>query len=139
MPHLHTHTLFTDARTRSAGMIADAERQVKAQLGSISEQTAAEERRLAAAKDATAKFFDQARGAVNSVLQNLDSISRGVLPQAAPAPAPAPAAVEDAVRSIESSVANAQPEPAIAMDLDLGTEDYVKPANPFDSTQPFSL
>ena len=128
-----------DARTRSAGMIADAERQVKAQLGSISEQTAAEERRLAAAKDATAKFFDQARGAVNSVLQNLDSISRGVLPQAAPAPAPAPAAVEDAVRSIESSVANAQPEPAIAMDLDLGTEDYVKPANPFDSTQPFSL
>ena len=127
-----------DARTRSAGMIADAERQVKAQLGSISEQTAAEERRLAAAKDATAKFFDQARGAVNSVLQNLDSISRGVLPQA-PAPAPAPAAVEDTVRSIESSVANAQPEPAIAMDLDLGTEDYVKPANPFDSTQPFSL
>ena len=127
-----------DARTRSAGMIADAERQVKAQLGSISEQTAAEERRLAAAKDATAKFFDQARGAVNSVLQNLDSISRGVLPQS-PAPAPAPAAVEDAVRSIESSVANAQPEPAIAMDLDLGTEDYVKPANPFDSTQPFSL
>ena len=128
-----------DARTRSAGMIADAERQVKAQLGSISEQTAAEERRLAAARDATAKFFEQARGAVNSVLQNLDSISRGVLPQAAPAPAPAPAAVEETVRSIESSVANAQPEPAISMDLDLNTEGFAKPANPFDSTQPFSL
>ena len=129
-----------DARTRSANMIADAERQVKAQLGSISEQTAAEERRLAAAKEATAKFFEQARGAVNTTLQNLDSISRGVLPQApAPAPAPAPAAVEDAVRSIESSVAHAKDEPAVAMDLDLSTEGFAKPAKPFDSTQPFSL
>ena len=79
----------SDARTRSANMIADAERQVKAQIGSIAEQTAAEERRLAAAKEATAKFFEQARSAVNATLQNLDSISRGVLPQA-PAPAPAP-------------------------------------------------
>ena len=124
----------SDARTRAAGMIADAERQVKAQIGSIAEQTAAEERRLSAAKDATAKFFDQARGAVNATLQNLDSISRGILPQAAPAPA----AVEDAVRSIESSVANAQPEPAVSLDLDLGSESFSRPARPLDSTQPFS-
>ena len=50
-----------DARARAAAMIADAERQVKAQIGSIADQAAAEEKRLAAAKDATAKFLQAAR------------------------------------------------------------------------------
>ncbi len=133
-----------DARARSAAMIADAERQVKAQLGSITEQTEAEERRLADAKEATAKFFKQARSAVKAHLANLDSISKGIVPQApaapaAPAkPAPAPAAVEEAVRSIESSVANAQPEAPVDLDLDLST-DFDAPVKPRDNTQTFSL
>ncbi len=137
-----------DARARSAAMIADAERQVKAQLGSITEQTQAEERRLADAKEATAKYFKQARNAVKAHLANLDSISKGIVPQQAAAPAPkaaapapkaaAPAAVEDAVRSIESSVANAQPEAPVDLDLDLSA-DFTAPAKPRDNTQTFSL
>jgi len=126
-----------DARTRAAAMIADADRQVKAQLGSISDQTAAEEKRLAAAKDATAKFFETARSLVNQHLENLDSISRGLIPEqqhAASAPS-----VDDAVRSIESSVSRLQPEASVNMNLDLGRESEAPGASPFSSTQTFSL
>lgn len=42
-------------------MIADAEKQVKLAVGSIQEQTAAEEKRLETAKAATAKFIEAAR------------------------------------------------------------------------------
>ena len=50
-----------DARTRAAAMIADADKQVKLAVGSIQEQTAAEEKRLETAKAATAKFIEAAR------------------------------------------------------------------------------
>ena len=131
----------SDARTRAAAMIADADRQVKAQLGSITEQTAAEERRLAAAKEASAKFFETARALVNKHLQNIESISLGLLPQqeaAAHAPAAAPS-VEDAVRSIENSVSRIQPEASVEMKLDLDRGAPAQNASPFSSTQPFSL
>ena len=132
-----------DARSRAAAMIADAERQVKAQIGSISEQTAAEEKRLAAAKEATAKFFLAARELCNKQLENIDAISSGILPQQEPASvkAAAPAvSVEDAVRSIESSMARIQPEPPVNIDIDPAKEaPAAKPAKSFDSTQPFTL
>ena len=44
-----------DARTRAAAMIADAEKQVQAKIGSIAQATRDEENRLAAAKAATAR------------------------------------------------------------------------------------
>ena len=132
-----------DARSRAAAMIADAERQVKAQIGSISEQTAAEEKRLAAAKEATAKFFLAARELCNKQLENIDAISSGILPQQEPASvkAAAPAvSVEDAVRSIESSMARIQPEPPVNIDIDPDEKaPAAKPAKSFDSTQPFTL
>lgn len=132
-----------DARSRAAAMIADAERQVKAQIGSIAEQTAAEEKRLAAAKEATAKFFLAARELCNTQLKNIDNISSGILPQQEPASAAAPApavSVEDAVRSIESSMARIQPEPPVNIDIDPAKEaPAAKPAKSFDSTQPFTL
>ena len=132
-----------DARSRAAAMIADAERQVKAQIGSIAEQTAAEEKRLAAAKEATAKFFLAARELCNTQLKNIDNISSGILPQqeSASVAAPAPAvSVEDAVRSIESSMARIQPEPPVNIDIDPAKEaPAAKPAKSFDSTQPFTL
>ena len=132
-----------DARSRAAAMIADAERQVKAQIGSISEQTAAEEKRLAAAKEATAKFFLAARELCNKQLENIDAISSGILPQQEPASvkAAAPAvSVEDAVRSIESSMARIQPEPPVNIDIDPAEKaPAAKPAKSFDSTQPFTL
>ena len=132
-----------DARARAAAMIADAERQVKAQIGSIAEQTAAEEKRLAAAKDATAKFFLAARELCNKQLKNIEAISNGVLPQqeTTPAKAAAPAtSVEEAVRSIENSMARIQPEPPVNIDIDPAKEaPAAKPAKSFDSTQPFTL
>lgn len=132
-----------DARSRAAAMIADAERQVKAQIGSIAEQTAAEEKRLAAAKEATAKFFQAARELCNTQLKNIDNISSGILPQqeSASVNAAAPAvSVEDAVRSIESSMARIQPEPPVNIDIDPAKEaPAAKPAKSFDSTQPFTL
>ena len=45
-----------DARARASAMLAEADKQVKAKVGSIAEQTAAQEKRLADAKAATAKF-----------------------------------------------------------------------------------
>ena len=39
-------------------MIADADRQVKERLGSIEEETKIQERRLADAKEATAKYLE---------------------------------------------------------------------------------
>ena len=133
----------SDARSRAAAMIADAERQVKAQIGSISEQTAAEEKRLAAAKEATAKFFLAARELCNKQLENIDAISSGILPQqeSASVKAAAPAvSVEDAVRSIESSMARIQPEPPVNIDIDPAEKaPAAKPAKSFDSTQPFTL
>ena len=51
----------SEARQRAAAMIEDAERQVKAKVGSIQEQTAAEERRLADAQTAAKIFLDKAK------------------------------------------------------------------------------
>ena len=51
----------SDARTRSAAMIEDAERQVKARVGGIEDEVARQQKRLEDAKAATEKFFDAAR------------------------------------------------------------------------------
>ena len=133
-----------DARSRAAAMIADAERQVQAQIGSIADQAAAEEKRLAAAKEATAEFLVAARDLCNKQLKNIDAISSGILPQQEPAPVKAAAepavSVEDAVRSIESSMARIQPEPPVNIDIAPAKEaPAAKPAKSFDSTQPFTL
>ena len=131
----------SDARTRAAAMLADAERQVKAQIGSIADQTAAEEKRLAAAKAATAKFFQAARELCSTQLKNLDAISSGILPQQEqPKPAAGGASVEDAVRSIESSMARIQPEPPVNIDITPAMDaPAAKPVKSFESTQSFTL
>ena len=73
----------------------------------------------------------------------IDAISSGLLPQQEPASvkAAAPAvSVEDAVRSIESSMARIQPEPPVNIDIDPAEKaPAAKPAKSFDSTQPFTL
>ena len=79
----------------------------------------------------------------NKQLENIDAISSGILPQQEPASvkAAAPAvSVEDAVRSIESSMARIQPEPPVNIDIAPAKEvPAAKPAKSFDSTQPFTL
>ena len=132
-----------DAR-RASAMLAEADKQVKAKVGSIAEQTAAQEKRLADAKAATAKFFDGVRALCNTQLKNIDAISSGIIsspePEAVPAPRAAAPSVEDAVRSIENSVARIQPEPSIQIDIPKTVDAPAsKPAVQFDSTQPFTL
>ena len=127
----------SEARQRANAMLADAERQVKARVGSIEEETALQERRLADAKALTSKFFENIRSLCNTQLKNIDAISSGLIPQA-PAEAAAPS-VEETVRSIESSVAKAQPEPQVKIDLGPVKEAPAAPARSFDNTQPFSF
>ena len=125
-------------------MIEDAERQVKARVGSIEELTAAEERKLADAQSATRSFLARAREVCSDQLNSLDAISGELkLPEEAPA-AEAPAVpevdIEEAVRSIESEVSHAgAPDPTL--DLDLSDFDLTPSPkrNNLRSTQSFNL
>ena len=128
-----------DARTRAAAMIADAEKQVKLAVGSIQEQTAAEEKRLETAKAATAKFIEATRAICNTQLKNIDSVASGILPQAAEAK-PA-VSVDDTVRSIENSASRIQADPSIQIDIPPVKTAPAAPARQrkLDSTQSFSL
>ena len=128
----------TDARKRAEAMIADADRQVKAKIGSIAELADAEEKRLENAKAATAKFFDAVRTMCNTQLKNIETISGNLLPRAEAPKAAPQVSVEDAVRSIEKSVSRIQPEPAMNLDFSQDTAPTRKNAR-FDGTQPFSL
>ncbi len=114
----------SEARQRSNAMLADAERQVKARVGSIEEEIAVQERRLADAKAVTSKFFENARKLCSAQLKNIDSIANGLSIQSdVPDPAPAPAAEE------------AQSEPQLRIDLGSAKES----ARSLDNTQPFSF
>ena len=137
----------SEARQRAAAMIEDAERQVKAKVGSIEELTAAEERKLTLAQNATKSFLAKAREVCSAQLNQLAAINGELdLPEDAPAEAApaAPAApevdIDEAVRSIEEGVSRASaPEPEL--DLDLSDFD-LSPApkrNNLSSTQSFNL
>lgn len=155
----------SEARARANAMLAEADRQVNAKIGSIAEQADAEENRLAAAKSATLKFLDSMREVCNKQLQNIEDIGNGFIPeekaaaeaaaaeaaaqaaaeaaartaaQAAQAAAPAPS-IDDAVRSIERSVSRIQPEESVNIDISPAIDVPAKPESRFDSTQPFSF
>ncbi len=120
-----------DARKRVAAMLADADRQVKARVGSIEEETIRQEKRLQDAKAATAKFIDGMRAMCNTQLKNLDAISSGIYtqseaPKAEAAPAPKAEAAPQEDISIEFPPVNeAKPN--------------VKAQKDFNNTQPFSF
>ena len=122
----------SDARTRAAGMIAEAEKQVQAKVGAIAEATKEEEGRLAAAKAATAKYIQAAKDAFSRQLKAYEDVSNGFLPEEPAAPA-----VDETVRSIEDSVSRLQNDADVKMDLDLSIgEDRDRPE---DSTQTFNI
>ena len=139
----------SDARTRSAAMIEDAERQVKARVGGIEDEVARQQKRLEDAKAATEKFFDAARALCNTQMRNLDAIAAGMTasaPAAASAAAPAAPAgesesadVDSAVRSIEESVSKMRPEPPVNIDLSSSMKAQSKPKKNIDRTQTFNL
>ena len=139
----------SDARTRSAAMIEDAERQVKARVGGIEDEVARQQKRLEDAKAATEKFFDAARALCNTQMRNLDAIAAGMTasaPAAASAAAPAAPAgesesadVDSAVRSIEESVSKMRPEPPVNIDRASSMKAPSKPKKNIDRTQTFNL
>lgn len=141
----------SEARTRAAAMISDADKQVSAKIGSISELADAEEQRLANAKASNQKFFDAMRTMCNAQLKKIDTLANTyAVPAAAAAPAaepavqaapqPAPAASVDAtVRSIENSVSKIKPEPEFKIDLSSAIESVNGSKKSFDSTQPFTF
>ena len=95
----------TEARDKAAKVLADAEKKADETVGSITARAEFEEKRLAAAEAATAKFFDGVRAMCNAQLRNLDTISASTFsPKPAPRPAePAPAAevYEDASADLD--------------------------------------
>ena len=129
-----------DARKRAEAMIAEAEQKVQARVGSIEEETRLYERRLADAKAATARYFDEVRALCESQIGKLDAISQDYIPQPE-ADAAAGAAdvddVDDAIRSIEDSASKIQPE--MKFSLDLGSAEASAPDFSFESTQPFTV
>ena len=133
-----------DARQRASAMLAEADEQVKARVGSIEEETELQKRRLAEATAATVQYFEAVRALCSKQLQKLDAISRDMAPVLSVTSAErAPLdddVVDDAIRSIESNVANIQPDPAFDIDLSADEEEDVDEVlKGFESTQPFSV
>ena len=130
----------SEARTRAANMLADAEKQVKATVGSIEERAQAEENRLENAKVATAQFLETIRKAFGTQITNIEAIAAGVAPKQAPQQAAA-GNVDEAVRSIENSASRIQADPSIQIDISPVKEapNAQGRARKFESTQPFSL
>ena len=128
----------TEARQRAAATIADAEKKAQETIGSISARADAEEKRLADAKAACAKFFEAARTLCNTQLDKIEAIRTDMDIQAPKAPAQAEN-VDDTVRAIESSAARVQPESPVRIDL-ADQDDKAFPAQrKLDNTQTFSL
>lgn len=133
----------TDARSRAAAMIADAEEKVKETLGGIAELRETEEKKLAEAKEATDKFFDNVRSLCSTQLKTLDAIGFGSRSEEEAEDDYEEESVEedvdDAVRSIEETVSRLQPEPAVKFDLASAMKGTSKAKPSFDSTQQFTL
>ena len=120
----------SEARQRAADTIAEAEKKAQEALGSISSRADAEEKRLADAKAAAAKFIEAAKALCHTQLGKLDKIAdeMGVeepAPAAAPAPVEEPVPVEesaqpsidDAVSAIEKSAARLQADDGLKLDM----------------------
>lgn len=132
----------SDARTRSAAMISDADAQVKAKLGTIPEQISEQENKLAAAQKATADYLQKMRDFCNTQLKAYADIDDGKLPAAEDAVIPAEPSVDvdETVRSIEKNVSRIRPEPEFKIDLSDAIDGASRSKSyGFDSTQPFSL
>ena len=122
-----------EARQRAAATVAEADKKAQDTIGSIAARADAEEKRLADAKAACAKFFEAAKVLCNTQLEKIDAIRTDMGVQAPKAPAPAEK-VDDAVRAIESSASRMQTELSLDLDAD------VKPrSRKLENTQPFTL
>ena len=126
----------SEARQRAAATVADAEKKAQETIGSITDRADAEEKRLADAKAATAKFFEAAKALCNSQMGKLEGIMND-MGLAAPAVEEEPD-VDETVRAIEDSAAKLSPDPAITIDIP-DAPDYTARQRKLDNTQTFSL
>ena len=125
----------SEARQRAAATVADAEKKAQETIGSITDRADAEEKRLADAKAATAKFFEAAKALCNSQLGKLEGIMNDM---GLAAPAVEEPDVDETVRAIEDSAAKLSPDPAIKIDIP-EAPDYTTRQRKLDNTQTFSL
>ena len=126
----------SEARQRAAATVAEAEKKAQETIGSITDRADSEEKRLADAKAATAKFFEAAKALCNSQLGKLEGIMND-MGVAAPAEEAEPD-VDETVRAIEDSAAKLSPDPAIKIDIP-EAPDYTARQRKLDNTQTFSL
>ena len=125
----------SEARQRAAATVADAEKKAQETIGSITERADAEEKRLADAKAATAKFFEAAKALCSSQMGKLEGIMNDM---GLAAPAAEEPDVDETVRAIEDSAAKLSPDPAIKIDIP-EAPDYTARQRKLDNTQTFSL
>ena len=125
----------SEARQRAAATVAEAEKKAQETMGSITDRADAEEKRLADAKAATAKFFEAAKALCNSQVGKLEGIMNDM---GLAAPAAEEPDVDETVRAIEDSAAKLSPDPAIKIDIP-EAPDYTTRQRKLDNTQTFSL
>ena len=125
----------SEARQRAAATVADAEKKAQETIGSITDRADSEEKRLADAKAATAKFFEAAKALCNSQVGKLEGIMNDM---GLAAPAAEEPDVDETVRAIEDSAAKLSPDPAIRIDIP-AAPDYTARQRKLDNTQTFSL
>ena len=125
----------SEARQRAAATVAEAEKKAQETIGSITDRADSEEKRLADAKAATAKFFEAAKALCNSQLGKLEGIMNDM---GLAAPAVEEPDVDETVRAIEDSAAKLSPDPAIKIDIP-EAPDYTTRQRKLDNTQTFSL
>ena len=147
-----------EARQRAAATVAEAEKKAQETIGSITDRANFEEKRLADAKAAAAKYIAAARALCNTQLGKLENIANEMdvaaevkaaeehkaAPAAAPAPAPAAEAktagdVEDAVRAIEKSAARFQADEQVKLDMPDDVTERRPRQRKLENTQPFTL
>ena len=125
----------SEARQRAAATVAEAEKKAQETIGSITDRADSEEKRLADAKAATAKFFEAAKALCNSQVGKLEGIMNDM---GLAAPAAEEPDVDETVRAIEDSAAKLSPDPAIRIDIP-AAPDYTARQRKLDNTQTFSL
>ena len=139
-----------EARQRAAATVAEAEKKAQETIGSITDRADAEEKRLADAKAAAAKYIEAAKALCNTQLGKLGKIA-GEMGIEEPAPVveepaapakveePAEADVEETVRAIESTAARLQADDGVKLDMPDDTASYRPKQRKLDNTQPFTF
>ena len=146
----------SEARQRAAATVAEAEKKAQETIGSITDRANFEEKRLADAKAAAAKYIAAARALCNTQLGKLENIANEMdvaaevkaaeEPKAAPVAAPAPAAearddsdMAETVRAIEKSAARFQSDEQVSLDMSEDVTERRPRQRKLENTQPFTL